>query len=127
MNPNTMSLPVRLTDLELLAKAKELAAKLAESDDVESRKKLAVAECKAKADRLGDEISDLAQTLRTGKEAREVEVQETRDNLARTIETVRIDTGEVVSSRAMTIHELQRPLFDQPQQEDKTPMTLRAV
>lgn len=119
MNRTTMFLPVPLTDDELLAKAKELASKLAEADDVESRKKVAVAECKAEADRIDSEVSWLASMLRSGKEPREVEVRKVRDEASRTIDTMRLDTGEIVSSRAMTIHELQRPLFEDKPGEDK--------
>lgn len=117
MNRNTRTLPVQLTQYELVAKAKELSTKWDEARDAESRKKIAAAECKAELDRLSSEISELAGMLRTGKEPREVEIREVRDEASRTIDTMRLDTGEIVSSRAMTIHELQRPLFEETVEE----------
>lgn len=121
MDQKTRKLPVRLTDTELLAKSKELAARITELEDVEATKKSAVAQCKLKSDDLEAEIHDLAKILRTGREDREVEVKELRNDQARTIEVIRIDTGEIVESRPMTIHELQKPLFEseEPKEESR--------
>lgn len=115
----TRSLPVRLTDTELLIKAKELSAKVAELDAVEATKKSVAAECKVKYDTLNSDIHHLAKILRTGREDREIEVQEIRNDPARTIEVVRIDTGEVVESRPMTINELQKPLFPEKEEDER--------
>lgn len=117
--PETRTLPVRLTDGELLAKSKELAAKITELDEVEDRKKSAVAQCKVKSDELDLDIHKIARILRTGREDREVEVSEIRNDPARTIEVVRLDTGEIVESRPMTIHELQKPLFPEKEEDER--------
>ena len=83
----------------------------------EEMKEKAAKEKKIEAQMKG-RLAELAAAVHTGKEDRPVECAERADVYERSIETVRLDTGEIVRSRRMTEKEkenaLQRGLFDEP-------------
>lgn len=107
----TMSLPVKLSEQELLIKGNELSKLLQDLETVEAQKKTANAGFKDEIDKLTEQISGLATIVREKKEYREVEVEE-RKNMDRMImETIRLDTGEVVSYRELKGHERNLGLF----------------
>lgn len=107
----TRTLPAKLTKDELLQKSREIAEKVRELDEVEADKKDHAASFKLKIESIEGEIHRVARILRDGAEDREVEVQERRNDVSRTMETVRVDTGEIVEWRPLTGSELQKPLF----------------
>ncbi len=102
---NTQSLPVRLTTDELLMRSDELAQKIRERDDTERAMKSAQGIAKRKIDTLELDITRLADVVRERKEDRPVEVTEVKNWLRLTMDTVRIDTGELVGSRSMSAYE----------------------
>jgi len=108
----TRNLPVQLSKDEIRLRGEELARKHAEYDDVESARKASQQESKGKLERIEAESRELANTIRTGREYREIEVREVKnvDNLS--MDLVRVDTGEIIESRPLRADELQVGLFD---------------
>jgi hypothetical protein len=102
---NTQSLPVRLTTDELLMRSDELAKSVRERDDAERAMKSAQATAKRKIDLLDLDITRLADVVRERQENRPVEVTEFKNWRRLTMDTVRIDTGELVGSRSMSSYE----------------------
>jgi hypothetical protein len=114
----TELLPVQLTDEEWDARADEMAA---------TEKKLLIAEgrelefaehAKYEKKKLESVTADLrsklscqATVVREKQEKREVEVVERKDFEGSAVRLIRIDTGEVVRTRAMTEADRQRALF----------------
>lgn len=111
MEPHYRTLPVKLTEDERLARAKDAAAKVAEYAAIESQKKALTSELTAKMKELRSETQILSRAVQSGIEHQPVEVVERRNEDRYTIELVRMDTMEVVESRAMTPAERQAELF----------------
>lgn len=112
-------LPCDLTRDEKLKKAEEMAEQLKARAELELTAKASADEFKQKLKQLDRTIGDRAEEVRTGLEYRQVECTERgryRDNI---VDVIRIDTGEVVRSRPMTVNERQDslPLFSS---EDST-------
>ncbi len=99
---NTQSLPVRLTTDELLLRSDELAKTIRERDETERAMKSAQATAKRKIDSLELDITRLAEVVRDRQENRPVEVREIKNWDRLTMDTIRLDTGEVVGSRSMS-------------------------
>jgi len=118
---NTQNLPVRLTTDELLMRSDELAKKIHERDAAEREMKSAQGAAKRKIDVLELEIGRLAEVVRDRQEDRPVEVTEVKNWLRLTMDTVRIDTGELVGSRSMSAYERNEAL---PFAADDTPRNL---
>ena len=98
----TLRLPVQLTEDERLSRGKRAGELSYDLFQIEEQAKAAKVAIKAQMERLQGEIADLHNQLRTGKEWREVEIDLQKD-LGRRLElTVRLDTGEVVSTRPLT-------------------------
>ena len=110
---NTQTLPVILTEQELIIKGNELSIQVEELADIESRKKSAMSGFKDEIESSELAISRLAKIVREKKEYREVEVTERRNEERMTMDTVRLDTGEVVSYRELQGHERNLKLFPQ--------------
>ncbi len=113
----TMSLPVHLNEQELIIKGNELSVLLQDLDDVETRKKDANTAFKGEIDKLSDQVQRLAKIVREKKEYREVEVTDCRNEDRLTMDTIRLDTGEVVSYRELRGHERNLALFPAAVQE----------
>ena len=108
---NTQSLPVRLTTDELLLRSDELAKTIREAADVEAAMKSAQAASKSKLGKLEADVARLARIVREKVEDRAVEVTEIRNWDSLTMDTLRLDTGEIVGSRAMSYSERNGTLF----------------
>lgn len=102
---NTQSLPVRLTTDELLMRSDELAKTIRERDDAERTMKSAMSTAKTRIATLEADVSRLAEVVRERQEYRPVEVTEVKNWHRLTMDTVRIDTGELVGSRSMSAYE----------------------
>ena len=112
----TESLPCKLTPEEKTEVGSTLSERINELAALQEENKEARREAKAKENNLQAEIRDLAHKRRTGKEYREVEIED-RDNWPqRSIETYRMDTGERIHTRGMTRAEI----FDRQQLKLKT-------
>jgi len=114
----TMLLPCELTDDEWVARSRDLASLEAILADAEAAEVEAADEYKARKKRLAAEtqtkranVARLAQIVRTRSEERNVEVKTETDFEASRVQTVRVDTGEVVSTRPMTETDRQREMF----------------
>ncbi len=118
---NTQNLPVRLTTDELLMRSDELAKTIRERDEAERNMKSAQATAKRKIDTLELDITRLAEIVRDRQENRPVEVTEVKNWLRLTMDTVRVDTGEIVGSRSMSAYERNEAL---PFAADEAPRNL---
>lgn len=107
---HTEKLPCDLTSFELRERATKMANVVNEIEQLELKKKVATDTAKREIDALVVSVSQLARQVRTGKEDREVEVEEVHDEIRFAVETFRTDTGEVVRSRPMTDEEKKHAL-----------------
>lgn len=103
----TEILPVRLTPVELAARADELANLLQKRDTVDEEKSSANARFKSQFEEIDTRMSALGRELRDKEVAREVEVTRTMNYAEKIVETVRNDTGELVRTRSMSPDEMQ--------------------
>ena len=94
----TKKLPVKLTDIEVLAKGSELASTIQEVGSEEESQKNLKDQMKAKLSELAARQTRLAIIVATRTEYRDVEVQVegTEDGQIR---EVRLDTGEIMLTR----------------------------
>jgi hypothetical protein len=114
-------LPVKLTEHEKLLKGAELVAAMHEIDQLEEQKKR---EGKVLADAIkakDEHARELARTLRTGTEDRKVECTESKRFQDRMVDTIRMDTFQIISSRPMNPSELQEELDLQRHMERNKP------
>lgn len=109
----TQNLPVHLTTDELLTRAEGLAKAITERDVHVAAAKAAASSAKAKTDLLEKEVSRLATIVKERREDRPVDVTDIRNWERRTIDTIRLDTGEVVGYRSMTAAEKNGDLFEE--------------
>lgn len=109
--PQYRQLPVQLTQEERMARAMTAAEKQGRYGEVEEHKKSVSSECGRELKELRSEIEDLQRAVRTGTERQDVQIETRRNEERRTVETVRLDTAEIVDTRPMTIEERQGKLF----------------
>lgn len=107
----TRILPCRLTDTELLERGAQVADLVRELEAAEDAKKEAASEAKAKIDSLDGRIGSLARELRERMSYRSVEVKREKDFGRNCEEVVRLDTGEVIETRALDPGERQVELL----------------
>lgn len=114
----TRALPVPLTAEELHLKSQEMATAervLAEAEAEEAAQATAWAARKKSLEKsTADARAKLAvigRVVREKREFRAIEIVESPNNDAKTVDTVRVDTGEVIETRGMNQSELQRSLF----------------
>lgn len=102
-------LEVKLTEDEVLERSKALAETIQTKRKVENEK---ANDMRAYGEQLKDlsgEIAKLSHVVSTGEESRSVEVEESRRE--GNIVIVRLDTGEVIETRAAEGDELQGEFF----------------
>ncbi len=117
MIAKTQTLPVRLTTEEKLQRGTALAKALQDCGALESDFAEIKSKFKARIETAELEVSKLGAIVRAGEEFREVAVEDVSDFERSVISTMRLDTGEVVSTRGMTAHERQQHLFDEGEKE----------
>ncbi len=105
-----MLLPVELTEDELLDRGRRLAECEERARTHEAHAESVKRELKSKEAEITSERSRLAGIVRSRKEPRDVECVATRDFVAGKFFIRRTDTGEVVESRSLALHELQPEL-----------------
>lgn len=103
----TENLKVDLTPEEILAASREMARAVDELHDLEQQRKAAVETYKARIAQATAQVQVNSVLVRNGYEFRKVEVRCTLDYDRTWVTSVRLDTGEVVESRAMTPDEKQ--------------------
>jgi hypothetical protein len=106
-----LNLPVKLTNDELLIRSNELAEQVQELAAIEYRKKLANNAFKEEIEKTEESVGQLARIVKDREEYRDVEVREVKNMERLTMDTVRLDTGEVVSYRDLKGHERNLDLF----------------
>jgi hypothetical protein len=119
----TKSLQYVFSPDESAALAKDLSRKVKEVEDAEARKKAVAAQLKAELEQVLNDQRVLAGKLRDGYEYRDIKCEETKDYIHGLVTLVRLDTGEVVNERAMTVDERQQtlPISDKPPEDGDEP------
>jgi hypothetical protein len=107
VNPVYLKLPCKLTSYELMEAGKKLSQSVSEVHGIQNAKKLAASEFKAKEERAQGEVSEIARTIATETEMREVVCCLHYHYDEDTVITIREDTGETVDARRMKEHERQ--------------------
>jgi hypothetical protein len=104
------TLPVKLTPDEERSKGKEAARIGRECTTMHLEMAQLKIAMKQKKEALADKaraIVDLHHEINTGQEYREVQCREELDHTHLVVHTIRLDTGEVIETRAMTLDERQ--------------------
>lgn len=113
------SLKCKLTDSEKLHRSEELARALCERDEHEQTMTNKKAAWKKTSQELDAKVRHFQNVVDSGYEQRAVECRDEFNWPDRTVDTYRLDTGELVQSRAMFEHELQRELELNPPKRGK--------
>lgn len=111
------SLPCTLTEDELRQNGLTLARLIAKHEEVESEKKLANNGFKERIDEINSSLRKISRIVADGREWRLVEVYEALNREELKVETIRTDTGEIVSRRDPTPDERQQTLFKDEQEK----------
>ena len=104
------SVPCRLTDAELLARADELSGVVQDTTAEEGRQTDIKAQLKARLTELNARKTRLALTIGRKEEHRDVDVEHVADLQAGTVTVFRTDTDEAMDTRPMTDAERQDSL-----------------
>lgn len=116
----TESLPVTLTNAELLERGESLALMDSTRAEKETERKRAADGFKHELEDIAAEQSRLAMIVRDKREARPVYVTEIRDFKKGSVDIVREDTAEAIRTRVMTEHERQMELIPTIEAVDTT-------
>lgn len=115
----TLTLPVKLTQHELLERGEALALGRVARNETALAAKAKAGEYKQQLEALDEEVDRLAGIVRDKAEPRPV-VCELHLNLDQgTMETRRTDTGELVSARVLLDHERNLELFPEANQTER--------
>lgn len=101
------SLPCPLTDDELAAKRDQIAASVRDAEEVETERREVAKELGDKLKNLGALAKRLAREINERSEHRQIKCRWKKNRTARRMELVRLDTGEIVRTRDMTVDEAQ--------------------
>lgn len=107
---NSQWLEVKLTEEEIKKEAKELADAINKQREAEDRLDSIKAQIKGEVTELEGKIKKCATLVNQGKEHRPVPVETIFDYEKDSRTDTRLDTGEVISSRALTKDEKQMEL-----------------
>lgn len=113
--PFDRELPVTLTDSELQTYGGMLASKVRELEQLSDRKKQVVLEWSTKIKAVDQEIKRIADVRAKGEELRPVKCIERWEGGV--IQTIRLDTSEVVDVRPASMHDAQTSLMDEAAEE----------
>lgn len=108
----TRTLPVRLTQAELLERGEALALERFARNHCDADRKATATAFKEQLEVFEAEIDRLAGIVREKAEPRPVECRSLRDQARGVVEVMRIDTAEIVESRVMTDLERQTRIFE---------------
>jgi hypothetical protein len=103
----TLMLPCTLTDEDRLRISSEQTAEITAQEQVEGAKKAAVKDFNVAIKQHRAKVHDFNESLRTGTELRDIEVEERPDYVAGIVFIHRLDTGECVKQRAIDPDERQ--------------------
>ena len=102
----TIPLPVKLTEAEMLERSRELANEVHAHDAAQERQKESAKAHKNTVDTHEAKIRSLSRVVSSGEEHRPVECEWQADAGLRTLKLVRRDLGTVVRSRPMSDEEV---------------------
>jgi len=102
--------PVDLRQDEIVARATDLSGAIRRRMALDDEKKRFTDDWKDRATKIDQEVQRLNRIVGDRKEGRSVECIEKRNEVDCTMETVRLDTGEVIRARPMTPNERQLKL-----------------
>ena len=111
LGAETNMLPVRLTDRELLDRGGRVSALLKQIDEMEVEAKETANRYKSDVKSLASKVAQIAKQVRNGAEDRSVECEIWLAENSK-VETIRLDSGEIVDVREATTKELQAALFE---------------
>lgn len=103
-------LPCKLSDDELRGLGDSLEKALANIDTLTEEKKLNAASFKARIELAKEKVGDIRESLRSKTEIRDVECLEHFEYRLGVARVTRVDTGEIISERALTGAERQPSL-----------------
>jgi len=106
----TELLDCKLTQEEQLERGQQLADAITAVDTEEAAQKTAKDKMKESLAALASEVNRLVPIVHDGIEKRQVSVRIDYDDTSLMVHKTRLDTGELVASRAMTEEERQRAL-----------------
>ena len=108
-----------LSDDEVREYGIELARKHTEAEGLEGKKKSFNDQIKADISKVTADISGLSSKISNGYEFKDVECEEHYDYDEETVSIIRLDTGEVETSRKMNSNDLQRRMFPKEETEEE--------
>jgi len=123
----TERLPVKLNADEIEINARALGLAHAKKREVEDELSQAKTLAKQKIEALDTEISSRSRVAVTGEEERSVPVQLRKNFQRSVVETIRLDTMELVGTRPMNPSERQQGLFEEREQEEDDARTYSKV
>lgn len=101
------SVEVPLTDAEVAGIGRDLGAKLAEIDEIEAKAKAQARVFKGQIEELQQEASGMGSAIRRGTKVEFIRCRDERILATGMMQTVRLDTGEIISERALSFDERQ--------------------
>lgn len=101
---------VELADRDYKEKSRKLAYLRLQIEELQAEMKRTVDGYKQKIGGLEEECSEVFRSIRSGRDTLELDVYERRDFERKVVETVRVDTLDVVETRPMAPREFQQPL-----------------
>lgn len=113
LNEERKILPCALAEYEVTERGRLLSARVKELEDLQEEKKQVNAKLKDQIDSTTKEVKRLATIVKNGVENRVVTVLHRLDEKEKAVESIRMDTGEVIYVRPATPQELQIRLFDE--------------
>ena len=108
----TKRLPVVLTEDELAVRSQELAKAVGDLEETDEARKASASFHGAEVKAARAVVARLSKVVRERREYRDVEVKDVFDYAEKRVDTVRLDTGERVWTRAMTEDERQVPMLE---------------
>lgn len=109
----TQTLKVRLTDVEILEYADQMARAIDNLTQLEEEKKAVADSYKAKVTEAEATVQRITNLVRNKYDYRPVDCEQTMDNNTGTAKTIRLDTGELIEDRMLTYNERQGSLFEE--------------
>lgn len=104
------NLPCTLTVEESHNYAKTCARLIRELEKVEGKKKVSTSEFKERIDSINARSRMLSEYVNSNQQFRDVDVRQEFDFGLGVVRKIRVDTGEVIETRAMTNEESQRAM-----------------
>ena len=112
-------LPVSLDKAEVESRALKLAETCAKRTEVEGARKKAMGDFNQKIKAANEEIERLVESIQNGFQEEDVECDFRKNTESGMMETVRLDTMEVIDTRPLEGNELNENMFDGEGEEDQ--------